>query len=259
MRLEQVVNKYYDNLNENDLYVLRFITQNIDFCIDRTVSEIAEYSNVSPSTIIRMAKKLNFNGYSEFRYFLKEESRQQEKNKPKDVDLFNTSTVLNDVRETIRLFEQDNSTEEIYKLLEKSDEIFGYGTGYGQRLMLKEFSRTLTNNDIYLFEIPSQGELELISDNIASNDLLFVISLSGNIESIESILNKVSLKGATIVSVTSFSRNDLSYLADYNLYYPVSNINKHSNLNRTSYYTLNLTLSLLYEGYINYLDDKNNE
>lgn len=259
MRLEQVVNRHYDELNENDLHVLSFITQNIDFCIDRTVSEIAEYSNVSPSTIIRMTKKLHFKGYSEFRYFLKEESKQKQKNKERDVDLFNTSTVLNDVRETIRLFEQDNSIEEIYKLLEKSDRIFGYATGYGQELMLKEFSRTLTNNDIYLFQIPSKSELELISDHITSKDLLFVISLSGNMEFIEPVLKKISLKGISIVSVTSFSRNDLSYLADYNLYYQVSNLNKNSELNRTSYYTLNLTLSLLYEGYINYLEAKYNK
>lgn len=256
MRLEQIINKYYDHLNENDLHVLSFITQNIDFCIDRTVSEIAEYSNVSPSTIIRMTKKLDFKGYSEFRYFLKEESKKKQQSKKNDVDLFRTSTVLEDVRETIRLFEQDNSIEEIYKVLEESNKIFGYATGYGQELMLKEFSRILTNKNIYLFQIPSKSELELISENMTSKDLIFVISLSGNIEEIESVLKKIRLNGVTIVSVTSFSRNDLSYLADYNLYYQVSNINKNSNLNRTSYYTLNLTLSLLYEGFINYLDEK---
>lgn len=53
MRLAQLVNKYYDSLNkyydslnENDLYVIGFISQNIDLCRDKTVSEIAQYSNV---------------------------------------------------------------------------------------------------------------------------------------------------------------------------------------------------------------------
>lgn len=254
MKLEQLITKYYNELNENDLHVLKFITQNLEFCVDRTVSEIAEYSNVSASTIVRLAKKLHFNGYSEFRYFLKEESNNRSQNK--NVSLFKTSTVLDDVRETIKLFEQDNSIEKIYEVLEKSKKFFGHGTGYGQQLMLKEFARTLTNNDIYLFQIPSESELIQIADNITPDDVLFVISFSGNISKIESVLKKIKLIGVPIISVTAFSRNDLAYLADYNLYYQVSNISNNNKLNRTSYYTLNLALSLLYEGFTNFLEAK---
>ncbi|WP_242698021.1 hypothetical protein [Bacillus sp. SD088] len=58
-----------------------------------------------------------------------------------------------------------------------------------------------------------------------------------------------------MVSVTVFSRNDLAYLADYNLYYQVSNLNKVSQLNNSSFCTLNLVLSLLYERFVNYMKD----
>lgn len=255
MRLEQLVNKHYDLLNENDLYVISFISQNLELCGDKTVSEIAQYSNVSASTIIRMAKKLGFKGYSEFRYFLKEESKSIENTKVINSDYFSTSTVLEDVKATIRLFEQDKSAEKIYELMVNSKRIFAYGTGYGQDLMLREFSRCLMNSNVHLIIIPSRVELELIAQSITADDLLFVIALSGNVDSIEPVLKSISLKGATMVSVTVFSRNKLSYLSDYNLYYQVSNMNKTSHLNNTSFCTLNLVLSLLYEGFINYSKD----
>lgn len=255
MRLEQLVNKHYDSLNDNDLYVISFISQNIELCRDKTVSEIAQYSNVSASTIIRMVKKLGFKGYSEFRYFLKEESERIENTKVINNDYFSTSTVLEDVKATIRLFEQDKSAEKIYKLMGESKRIFAYATGYGQSLMLKEFSRCLLNSNIHLIIIPGKIELELIAQTITSDDLMFVIALSGNVESIETVLKRIAFKGTPMVSITVFSRNKLSYLADYNLYYQVSNINKISNLNSTSFCTLNLALSLLYEGFINYSKD----
>lgn len=203
-----------------------------------------------------MVKKLGFNGYSEFRYFLKEESKNIENSKVVSNDYFNTSTTLEDVKATIRLFEQDKSAEKIYPLITKSRRIFAYGTGYGQNLMLKEFARCLLNNDIHLIIIPSKIELALVAQNITSEDLLFVIGLSGNIESIEAILKNIVIKETPIISATVFSRNKLSYLANYNLYYQVSNMNKMNDLNNTSFCTLNLVLSLLYEGFINYSKDE---
>lgn len=252
MTLEALINKYYDQLNENDLHVIGYISQNIELCKDKTVTEISKYCNVSPSTIIRTTKKLGFDGYSEFRYFLKEEAERLKEIKVPE-NYFNSSVLLKDVKETIKLFEEDKSLEKIYPLFVESKNIFAYGTGYGQNLMLKEFSRCLLNNNIYLNIIPSKTELELISQVITPKDLLIVASLSGKIDSIEPMIKNIVVKKVPTISVTVFSRNDLAYLANYNLYYQVTNLNKINQLNNSSFCTLNLVLSLLYEGFTNYI------
>ena len=71
MTLEELINEHHTQLNENDLYILNFIFQNMQLCQGKTVSEIAQLSNVSASSIIRIVQKLGFKGYSEFRYFLR--------------------------------------------------------------------------------------------------------------------------------------------------------------------------------------------
>ncbi|MDY0394539.1 SIS domain-containing protein [Virgibacillus halophilus] len=157
------------------------------------------------------------------------------------------------MEETIKLFEEDKSLAQIYKLFLEADRIFAYGTGYGQNLMLKEFYRCLLNNNIYLHIIPSKTELELVSQTITPNDLFMVASLSGNMNGIESMIKNIAVKQVPMVSVTVFSRNDLAYLADYNLYYQVSHLNKINQLNNSSFCTLNLVLSLLYEGFTNHI------
>lgn len=253
MTLEELVNKNHNQLNENDMYVLNFISQNMVLSSDKTVAEIALSSNVSSSTIIRMVQKLGFKGYSEFRYFLKSETQRIENTKVINHGYISSSVVLDDVKATIRLFEENKMTEKLYKHIRTSQKIYAYATGYGQELMLKEFARCLINVGIDLVIIPGKIELEIIAETITSDNLLFVISLSGNIQNQETILQKISMKNVPIISVTLFSRNPLAYLANYNLYYQVSNINPISHLNNSSFCTLILVLNLLYEGYINYL------
>lgn len=252
MNLEALINKYYEDLNDNDQHVISFISKNIELSKGKTVTEIANYCNVSPSTIIRTTKKLGFHGYSEFRYFLKEEAERIKEAKVISSQYFNSSILLKDVKETIKLFEEDRSIDKVYELLLESEHIFAYGTGYGQNLMLKEFSRCLWNHNIYLNIIPSKMELELISQSITPNDLMLIASLSGNMKSIDSMIKNVAVKQVPMISVTVFSRNELAYLANYNLYYQVSNLNKINHLNNSSFCTLNLVLSLLYEGFTNY-------
>ena len=114
----------------------------------------------------------------------------------------------------------------------------------------------LLNNNLFLNIIDTKTELALVQDNLTSDDLLFVVSLSGKIDLIKPILNNLVVKKVPMISVTLFSQNDLSYIADYNLYYHVSSFNPQRNINNSSFFTLNLVLALLYEGLANYILDQ---
>ena len=252
MTLEQLVNEHHSKLNENDDYVLSFITQNMEISISQTVSELAKQANVSDSTIIRLTKKLGFKGYGEFRYYLKEEFARMQKTRVDKSSLFLPEVLLGGVQATIKLFEDDKSVEDIYETIRKADKIFAYATGYGQRMMLNEFARCMWNLGIYIIVVPEKNELDLISKALTSNDLLFVISLSGRVDRIDDTLRRIHMKGTQLVSVTRFGQNNLASLSDYSLYYQVTNINDVNELNNSSFCTLNLALSVLYEGYINY-------
>lgn len=252
MTLEELINEHHTELNDNDLYTCNYISQNMHVCQNNTVSEIAQLANVSSSSIIRLVQKLGFKGYSEFRYFLKSELDRIDRSSIINTTKIGSSIVLEDMKSTIRLFEQNKSVENIYDLLSNSNRIYAYATGYGQSIMLQEFSRCLINVDIHLIIIPGQIELNLITKTLKPNDLLFIISLSGNIKKLQTDIHAVLLKGTPIISVTLFSQNELAHLAKYSLYYQVSNINPETRLNNSSFCTLMLVLTLLYEGYINY-------
>lgn len=62
--------------------------------------------------------------------------------------------------------------QEILTLIDYSDRIFCYGTGYGQELMLREFARCMLNLHVYIKVIPDRYELKLIKQTLKQDDFL---------------------------------------------------------------------------------------
>ena len=253
--LADIINQHFNSLNENDLHILGFISNNINLCLKSTLVEIASLCNVSPSTISRTTQKLGFEGFSQFKYYLVENSHQVKLEKATIEGSFKSSILMNDFTETLRFFEINGNLNNIYEIMKNSGRIFAYGTGHAQNLMLQEFGRCMLNNGIFINILSSKTELNLIVNDIKPTDMVFFVALSGNVELINPILNTLSLKKIPMVSVTLFSQNKLAALCDYNLYYHLTNFNAKNNLNNSSFFTLHLVLALLYEGFSNYLNN----
>lgn len=101
MKLEELVNNNYNKLNENDLYILKYILNNKKKCCDLGINEIAKKCNVSRTTILRFVQKLGFKGYSEFRVYLK---WQEEENNYNESDYM--EKLYSDLNENIKFIKE---------------------------------------------------------------------------------------------------------------------------------------------------------
>ena len=72
MKLDDLVNKYYSDLNLNDLYIWRYILGHKKTCENMSISELAEHCNVSKTSILRFTQKISLNGFSELKFYLKQ-------------------------------------------------------------------------------------------------------------------------------------------------------------------------------------------
>lgn len=97
MRLEELVNKYYDKLNENDKMIWQYIQANKKKCCDISIEELAEICCISRATISRFTQKLSFDGFREFKLHLKlecEKDSTQDQLLLEDVCSFNVIEIL---------------------------------------------------------------------------------------------------------------------------------------------------------------------
>ena len=112
MHLDLLINENYKNLNNVDLHVLHFIKNNVFLCTSISIADLAKHCNVSTSTVLRTTRKLNFSGYSEFKYFLKNDIENVEEDSIDVIEILSQ-----DITQTIKVFKQNKNINNIYKMM----------------------------------------------------------------------------------------------------------------------------------------------
>ncbi len=212
MDINVLINKHFDELNKNEKYIANYILENIDICKDISIVDLAEKTLTSKSSILRFTKKLGFSGFTEFKYSLRDRPRSKNLSE----DLF--QTFEDDFVQTTKLFMQQDLTQ-ILSIFHRSKSVYMFGSGWGQRNALNTFCRSLVPIGKFPILIESEKELELSLKSITNEDMMVILSLSGNSKPSTKLLKRIKLKNIPILSITELSSNRLANLADYNLFF----------------------------------------
>lgn len=248
MRFDELINNNYSKLNENDLYILKFICSNKKECSNLSINKLGDKCNVSRTTILRFTQKLGFKGYSEFKVFLRwQEEEQEEKVIEKDY----VNKFYLDIEETKKNLKQENLWE-ICKLLYEADRVFIYGTGMTQKAIAKEMQRTFLASRKYFYVIEGETEIQTILSDITQKDVLIIVTLSGSGDVLKEIVTKLNLNGIKYISMTKFSDNIIARKTSYNLYISTTPINVSKNINYESTSLFFLLVDILFREYITY-------
>lgn len=246
MRLEELVNSNYSKLNESDLYILKYILNNKVECYNLGINELAKRCNVSRTTILRLAQKLNFKGYSEFRLYLK---WQEEEKDSEEIDY--VEKLYTDINETLKLIREKDYTS-ICRLIYNAERVFVYGTGTAQIDVAQELKRAFLSAHKNFYVIEGHREFEVLLSSIKKSDIVIIISLSGNTTSLHSCINELSIRDVEYISITKLSNNKLSRTTPHNLYANISSINLSNGLIYESCSMFFMLIESLFRQYINY-------
>lgn len=247
MRLEEKINTYYSQLSKTDFIISNFIISNKGKIITMSVDDISSSVFVSPASVVRFAKKLQFSGFSELKYFLKEEIDEQIKH-----DETSTSLLKKDIEETTNLVSQTN-LHPICECIQNADRVFSYGTDWGERVSSEYLVRNFMMTDVFIQSIPSLTEMNWLIDKMNPSDLVIIFSYSGDRSPLKTIISQLKVRNIPVVSITPLSNNFLSSEATYRLYYKSTQLQQDSNgLKEYNFFT---TLNLLTEYLFRYYYD----
>lgn len=256
MLFSDIVNQHYDELNEIDLQMVKYINSHQEETIKMRTNEFAEKCHSSKSTVIRFTQKLGFTGFSELRNFLKwqnnDDSNAQEK-------LFKRR-VVSDATRTMKYIE-DVDWENIYMALSESQNVYLLATGVTQQNQAAELQRLLLliGKPAQMIPATSQSnEFKRVIENITDKDIIFVFSLSGENQRLLNVLNTLSVHHAIIVSVTNMQNNLLSGRSDYSLYASSSRSPNPKDWWLQTSSSFFLLIESFAFGYVDYLRNKTN-
>lgn len=253
MKLDELVNKNYNQLSENDFYIWNYISKHRKECENLSIDQLASKCNVSRSTILRFAKKISLKGYSELKLYLKLDNEVTKEN------TYNVDLVCSNYEKVIQNIREKDCTE-IFKAIDDARNIYVYGVGMIQSSIKKELRRVFMMAGKTLYDVSGYKEAEYALNSAASEDIFIIISVSGENEFILELAKKLNVKNIPIISITQLKENSLSQLSNYNLYissvtFPeVLDVMEYKSL--TSYFIL---IEILFLKYVEYIGGWRNE
>ena len=221
--------EYKETLTSTETAIAEYIEENSSLASKLTVRELAEKTFASPSTIVRLCRKLGFEGYNDFQKELmvdlaivkdgNEDHSEFSFDKNEDVNSIIQkiqSNSINIIQDSIKLLDDASIIEVADRLYEARNVLlFGIGASYyvSRDLYLKLLrlnKPTVSNEDYH--------SMLLATMNSSKDDLAFVFSYSGNTKEMIKCMEHLKENGTTIVSITRFTPTELSKMADIPLY-----------------------------------------
>lgn len=212
MRLEEMVNTAYQQLNENDMLIWQYIQFNKKECCEIAIEELAGKCCISRTTISRFTQKLGFSGFREFKVHLKME---WEREQLKSAVLL--EEVCDNYTKCIQTVKETN-LQEICRHIYDAKRLFVYGTGETQHAVAQMIKRMFMNAKRFFVTLYGKTELFMTIEDLREEDMVILISLSGENELAVQAAKKLKSRGVYTLSITKLCDNTLARLCNKSLY-----------------------------------------
>jgi DNA-binding MurR/RpiR family transcriptional regulator len=215
----------YSGLRAAEQRVADFILKYPDELIYLTVTELAERTNTSESTVVRLCQKIGYKGYQEFKIVLARDLVEPATAiyaaiEPGD-DLATLKTKVfqanaQALRDTIEVLE-DGELQRAVDALSSARRIEIYGVGGSGPLALDAYHKFLK---LGLQAVAlSDGDLMAMSSSLlSSGDVALGISHTGASRDVTDALNRAKTSGATTIAITHRPTSPITKVADITLF-----------------------------------------
>ncbi len=198
-----------------EMLIYSYLLQNAQNIRYMTIRELADAVHVSTSAIMRFCKKLNCEGYAEFKVQFKMYLEEKKEKQP-----------LNDISEIMNYFDTINHSEfekninQVAELVKSSQQIIFIGIGtsgilgkYGARYFsnIGKFS--------YFIDDPFYPNIGGVSDGAVA----IILSVSGETEQTINLARFFLQQRCKVVSITNSTNSTLAKMSHYNLSYYMTN------------------------------------
>lgn len=211
MRIEELLNQHYDGFGENEKHICHYLSSHYEECSSQTIEEFASGCNVSKTLLVRFAKKLGLSGYRELKARIKIELQEKESN---------VEGLLQTMTDSYHkmmdgLVKKDLSG--FFDKLYRAKRVYVYGSGSSQARAASEMKRIFlpAKEMIHLSGHDLRYALQKIT---TPEDLVIIISLSGESEAVVELARELRTKQVPAVSITRMRHNTLASLCGENLY-----------------------------------------
>jgi len=224
------------DLNRLELIVYKYIIGHTKEVQNMTIREMADAAHVSTTTILRFLKKMEYSGFSEFKFALKQNLEQPNK--------LQQDPSMEPIKNFFQLIAEeqpfDDKINRAADMINASDLVLFFGVGNSGRIA-QYGSSLLSSYGIYSLPIIDPFQPEPFSDRDFSKTLLILVSISGDTDQTLEQAKYYKKNGAGTIALTANSYSVLNQIADFSISYDTPQ-NRKGHINVTTQVPIVYTL-----------------
>lgn len=210
----------YNTLSEAERYLFKYIYNHLEEVTNMSIVKLSENANVSTATIIRLMKKIGYEGYTDFKYKVQEKLSYPDTSKQlEDIDLEIKQAIIKNEHEVIKTIQSLSigTIEDAIQKINNAPKVYIFARGFSE-MIAKEMVIKLQllgkncemHNDPNIIRIKSQ--------KLMQDDLAVFVSLGGEtIELVEACKN-LQIKNISTITLTTKVDSSLARLSELVLF-----------------------------------------
>lgn len=214
------------SLKPSERKVAEYIVNRPEEVINLSIQKLANRTEVSEATIIRLSRTLNYKGFQELKLRIAGDlATKQSTNSYQEISIDGTvdsfianisNNNIQSINDTLSVLSRDE-VEKAIDVLGKARKIALYGIG-ASGLIAQDFKQKLSRINRWCEAAVDYDSQGTISANLSEEDVVFGISYSGQTNDIIQSLSIAKENGATVITLTKYGTNPVSQLADIKLF-----------------------------------------
>lgn len=223
-KLKEMLN----SLTSKEKAIAQYIIDYPEETVKMSIAELAQTCNTSISTVVRLCKTAGYNGYKDFCRDLSIDIAHYPAIPSEEYgDILSggsVESVMNAVCSNNMIAIENTMAvldlEELKKAvsaISSAQRIDFYGIGTSGHVAMDAYNKFVRINKLSMSTSDSHQQI-LNASQLSEGDVAVLISYSGDTKDILETADVVKQSGATLISLTRYSKNPLSKLADICLY-----------------------------------------
>ncbi|MFZ4451329.1 MurR/RpiR family transcriptional regulator [Salibacterium aidingense] len=206
----------YSSLSDSERYLLEYIYQHIEKISLMSIVTLSENANVSTATIVRLMKKIGYEGYTDFKYHLKERvALKDESNTMGTIENKIQKAIeknKEEVNKTIEMLSIGNIEDAVQKIYD-AQKIYVFARGFSE-MIANEMTLKLQLGGKNCEMHNDPNIIRRKSQEIQDDELAVFISLSGETEELVEACKNLNMKKISTLSLLTRVESSLGELSD---------------------------------------------
>lgn len=207
-----LIQSFYPSFSKQEKKIAKFFIEQSNLVSYMSLQEITKKIKVSEATIVRFVKKIGYKGFIDFKLEIAKENPVEEAENVDDYIEVIHNNINKTINSTKELINKDDINSAI-KLIEISNKLYIYGLGASGVAAIEMQNRLLRYGKFSTAITDSHFQI-MYSSTTTKNDLIIVISLSGETVDLIYPLNVAKKNGCKIIAITNYIMSPVAKLSD---------------------------------------------